>query len=536
MEGLDHDYGLTLRSGTGDAAPAGAWAELARSAGQEDDKNVDPAELVRLVNSSPHAFLIGHRIYGALKSSAESRLTDQIAAAAEHDRASRLIVGLKPDVLASALASQANLGDRRNVLNAAADVISPAAVHSLAIAAAASYQQPASEVLDLLLRKLETEATQFSGSARVQADQAFRSLVHELIYTWSSASVDTTATGFEHLFQEVEKERPKSSVPLEPERIVYLALETGAVGSVLWSAVAELTADDNPRHLLGMLKSAPEGSRAALMIAQQFANPQRLTLLLREEPVDFDAIDALLRHMQLAAGETLLDELIQSNSRVTRRGIIERLARLGPGLEPMILERMKDERWFVLRNMLHVMNESGSPTTRVPVSNYQNHSDPRVRREAMLLLFKDSVARDRALANAFKETDPAMLRVALREARNGLPDVGVPVLAKRILESDFPPEFRVPSIQLLGRSRSLLALDPLLKFVAGGTTLMGKPKLAANTPEMIAALKGLARTWANERRAKILLELAAASSDPQVAAAADGGKVEPIRELDEDGL
>jgi len=115
-----------------------------------------------------------------------------------------------------------------------------------------------------------------------------------------------------------------------------------------------------------------------------------------------------------------------------------------------------------------------------------------------------------------------MIRAGMKAAaRDGLPDVAVPVLAKRILDQDFPPEFRVPSIQLLGRSKSVLALDALLKFVVGGSTLLGKPKLAAKSPEMLAAVKGLARTWPAERRAKVLLELAAASKDSQIIAAAE---------------
>jgi hypothetical protein len=531
MEGLDHDYGLTLRSGGGDTAPIGPWADLARALDADVDAAAD--DLVKTLNSSPQAFLIGHRVYGAVKQQVTEPGQDPDAAYA---RASTLIVGLKPDVLASAFMSQTNLGDRRNTLKKAVDVISPAAVHALAIAAAAAYTHPASEVLDLLLKKLETEVHDLTEPARQQADQAFRSLVHHLIHTWSASTVDTTATGFEHLF-ETEAETAVSSVMPEPERIVYLALETGAVGSVLWTAVSELSADDNLRRLLGMLKDAPEGSRAAEMIAQQFANPQRLSLLLREDPVDFEAVDALLKHMQVAGADTLLNELIQSNNRTVRRGIIERLARLGPAIEPNIIERLKDERWFVLRNMLHVLHESGAPLTRVPVASYQTHADPRVRREAMQLLFKDPIARDRALANAFKESDPAMLRVALKAARSGLPDAGVPVLAKRILDPDFPPEFRIPSIQLLGRSKSLLALDSLLKYVAGGTTLLGKPKLAAKTPEMIAALKGLARTWSNERRAKVLIDLASTSNDPQIVAAAEGGKsTDLVKDIEDDGV
>ncbi|MEX2283603.1 MAG: hypothetical protein WEE89_14055 [Gemmatimonadota bacterium] len=535
MDDQHPDFGLTLRSGPPPTPATGAWANLAHVARHPDDTVANADELARAINSSAHAYQIGHRIYAVIKHAVEESPATADLAHREHDRASRLIVGLKPDVLTTAIASQPDFGDRMRTLSGAVNIVTPAAVRALALAAAPAYQQPASAVLTGLLRKLEMEVATFNDAARTQADTAFRNLVHQLIRAWSSANVETTASAYDHMFQDQDELDPDTDVTPEPERVVSLALETGAVGSVLWTAVAALSEGEDLRRLIGMLKDAPKDSRAAEMIAQQFANPQRLTQLLREDPVDFEVVDALLQPMKLAAGETLLNELIRSNQRAVRRGIIERVATLGPGLEPMIIERLKDERWFVLRNMLHVMNESGSPTTRVPVAEYQTHADPRVRREAMQLQFKDPIARDRALATAFKESDPALLRVALKAARGGLPDAAVPILAKRILESDFPPEFRIPAIQLLGRSKSLLALDSVLKYVSGGTTMLGKPKLAAKTPEMVAALKGLSRTWSNERRAKVLLELALASNDPNIVAAAQATS-EPSKDVDDDGI
>jgi hypothetical protein len=240
--------------------------------------------------------------------------------------------------------------------------------------------------------------------------------------------------------------------------------------------------------------------------------------------------------MGATATDSLLEELTMSTSRVTRRGILDRLAGLGAGIGPAVTERlMTEQRWFVIRNMLHVLREAGCAVQNVALPTFQNHSDARVRREAMLLLFQDPIARDRAITNGLKDTDPYMIRAALREARNGLPDVAVPVLGKRIMETDYPPELRVPAIHLLGRSKSVLALDALLRYVFGGTTLLGKPKLAAKSPEMIAALRGLARTWPHERRAKPLLEQAAASGDPQITAALELTRPDPIREIEDDG-
>jgi hypothetical protein len=69
----------------------------------------------------------------------------------------------------------------------------------------------------------------------------------------------------------------------------------------------------------------------------------------------------------------------------------------------------------------------------------------------------------------------------------------------------------------------MLALEALLRFVMGGTSLWGKPKLAPKSPEMLIALSGLARAWPNERRASVLIALAQESKDPDIAKAVTAG-------------
>jgi hypothetical protein len=102
------------------------------------------------------------------------------------------------------------------------------------------------------------------------------------------------------------------------------------------------------------------------------------------------------------------------------------------------------------------------------------------------------------------------------------------VLIRRLAMADFPPELRVPMLQLLGQSASVLAVDPLVRFAQGGRTLFGKPKLAPRSPEMLAALASLAGRWRQDRRVAPLLAVAANSSDPDIVAAAVG-RAPPVR-------
>jgi hypothetical protein len=80
----------------------------------------------------------------------------------------------------------------------------------------------------------------------------------------------------------------------------------------------------------------------------------------------------------------------------------------------------------------------------------------------------------------------------------------------------------VVALQLLGRSNSTLALDALLYYAQAGTNLLGKPRLANKSPELLAALGSLARTWSNERRARALIDAATHSRDEQILAAIRG--------------
>jgi hypothetical protein len=45
---------------------------------------------------------------------------------------------------------------------------------------------------------------------------------------------------------------------------------------------------------------------------------------------------------------------------------------------------------------------------------------------------------------------------------------------------------------------------------------MGKPRLADKSPEVLAALQTLARSWSADARAQELLQLAARAKDPEL--------------------
>lgn len=525
MDGLDQNFGFTLQPQPPAGGPAAGGAVLRPVEAALDAPGMEPAALADRLNGSQN------RTAAALALAGTLRLLADGAGPSERQPVSEVLQRLDSRLFAAALKDGLDLTERRRMIRGAIPVLSPGAVLALAMALASAHDVVVSEPLAALLRKLAREAESGAAEERRAADESFRTLIAHVTDVWLARVLSAVGTGFDDMFQQAVAPAASAST-LEPERVLQVALEANTVGNAVWDAVKVMVEADRVHDLLQLLKVAPAGNKATQMIAEQIASPTRLAQLLRADSVDFEAIDALTAHMGIAAAEVMLAELVESKSRTTRRALLDRLTKYGPALAPLVVERLNDRRWFVVRNMIALLRDANCPLDRVPVDTFVQHEDGRVRREAYQLLFRDPVARDRALCAALRDDDKNVLRAALQHARGKLPDAGVPILAKRVVDGEFPPEFRVISLHLLGRTSSILALDALLAWVHGGKTLLGKPKLAPKSPEMLAALAALARSWAHDRRAAALIGVALKSDDDQIVAAAQarGGEAPSLQE------
>ena len=501
MDGLDLGFGLTTPTSHNGAGAT--WTNLLRALGLDPASATDEAVASRLsAAAASHADAVGHLLDEL------NGIDDPIAG-----RVSNLVgrlgaTGLQP------LLVRLEISARTAALQNAARSLTPAALLPLIEAAGNAYALPLSQPLLELVQKLARESVTLSAGPRMHAEQAYRSLIDHLVDRWSEAQVSAGAVGFDAMFGGTQ--RVRSSLAPEPSRIVALSLESGAVGTVVWASLKEYSRDESGvRAIIGMLTDAPEG-RARQMITEQIASPARLTQLLREDPIDYVAVDTMIAALGSNATKTLLDELVESTSRATRRAIMDRLVKMGSEIGPLVNERLNDNRWYVVRNMISLLRECGCPLDQVPIERFKVHEDARVRRETLQLMMEDPATRDAALAAALQDKDKSVVRAALQAARTSFPPSAVVALAKRVVESDFPPEFRVMSLYLLGRSGHAPALEALLAYAGGGKNLLGKPRLANKTPEMLAALSGLARAWPTERRSRELLDLALKSKDEQI--------------------
>ena len=181
--------------------------------------------------------------------------------------------------------------------------------------------------------------------------------------------------------------------------------------------------------------------------------------------------------------------MADERDRQVRARMCQVLAKVGPSIVPTLVEGLGDPRWFLVRNLVHVLGKIGDEAAFAPVVTLLGHSHLRVRIEAV-----------RALA----------LIAPARAASPILP-----------LSRDVDPEVRLEAMRALGALRRDEAV-PVLRDVAAGAAGMADVALREEAVDALAAigsagsceaLASLARrhVWPWKRTERRLREIAAAA-------------------------
>jgi hypothetical protein len=376
-----------------------------------------------------------------------------------------------------------------------------------------------------LMSKLASQANRGKDAARPVADGALRDQIIHLLAGWEL--VDPNPEHYSRLLQhlasqaaDAPSETLKDSDNDDVEhaiRIVQIALEVGTTGHTVERAIDRLAADGHAAEIVDLLKARPPGSeQAAKEIIAQLVRPSSLSTLVNREPLDEASLDALLPFLSEEGFQTLLDALASSENRATRRKLIDRLARAALDTGPYIAARLEDERWYVLRNMLLLMERSGHVPEGFSATRWTTHQDARVRYEALRLQLTIARERDRAIRTAIDDEDPRIVRLGLATLQQECSPAYAARIAAIAVDPKTDAELRLLAVNALGRIREPGALEVLLAVVDGGRTFFGRPKLAPKTPVMLAAMRGLAQTWSDHPRATAVLGRAVQSPDAEV--------------------
>lgn len=518
------------------------WVGLARAALVAEaaaDENApppatEPTLIAKAIDEHPKSAAYDQVIVGYLLQIAdELKNTGGAEAVALRKRTSKLVGALQPGTLRRLIEMGGDNAQRTKFAIDATRGLAVDAVLDIVRAMADASHKTVSDPLVRMLSKLARHAEQGTPESRLQADEALREQVRDLLEGWTLEDPNPDAYG--HALHRMAAAAP-SPVPrsdhsqgAEPLRILQTAVETGVLGFGAWRAVERLVEENRIGLLMDVLDASSNTERPPVQVDvtplwDRVTAPEVVRQLTAGDPPDFSTLDRMLPRLRPGAFEPLLDALAASESRTTRRGLLDRLTRAPRELGGVIATRLSgDVPWYVVRNLLLILDGLPSLPDGFSAASYIEHPDVRVRREAVKLALKLPAERERALLGALHDPDPRMVRLALTAALDHCPPAALPVVTRVAHDGTTASELRVLAIKVLGRAANAEALGALLHLVDGGTNWLGRPKLAARSLELLAALMALSAGWRKDAKAATLLGLAAASADPDVRSAAGAG-------------
>jgi hypothetical protein len=523
----------------GDARAAQLWVGLARAAlatAPEDATPTEPAVIAQAIDARATGggdaaydqVIVGY----LLQIAAELKTAGGREASALRRRTSRLIRTLKPETLRRLVQMGGDFTQRRQFVADVTDGMAVDAVLDILTAAAETTEETISHSLVRLLSKLAAHAETGAEAVRPQADAALRDQVRRLLEGWTLPDPNPGAYGA--ALQRMARSAPPPTAPrldteaTEPDRLVAIALEIGAVGPRLDPAVDRVVSEGRLEQLLDVLDAVTAENAASGAVRERLATAEVVRRVAAREPVAFKTLERLVPLVGTPAAGPLLDVLATSESRGTRRGLLAQLAKMGPAIAPTVIARLDDPRWYVTRNLLTLLEEIGAPAG-FSAHPFMRHADARVRLQAVKLQLKLPEGRDEALVAGLADQDPRTLRLALGVAiaLQRCPDPAVSLLASHATDYGFPADLRVLAIRALGYATAPAALETLLRLTTAGRTLFGREKLPPKSPELLVALTALYIGWRKYPRARARLARAAASSDREIRHAADphGGEL-----------
>jgi hypothetical protein len=495
-----------------------ANAAMAAEADQPDDVSVtDPVAVARAIDGHTGAAAYDQVIVGYLL-----QISDELNGPSGSDqgalrrRTARLIDALQPETLQRLLAMGGDVAQRRAFVRGATNGMAIDSIVKIVKAAADASQQTISHGLLRMLSKLASHAEGGHEQARPMADAELREQVDRLLSGWNldDPTPDAYCKTLQQLAGSAGPDNGRaddggSEHEADPLRLIQMSLEVGGSGPLVERAIDRALDAGAIRELCALLSMPPaDGGGVVETIRTKLSGPRTMSVLVARDPIDFDTLDRLLPSVSIDGYEVLLDALIASENRAIRRKLIDRLARTTLDVTLVIGARLDDNRWYVQRNLLLLLERLRRLPPDFAPARWTQHADARVRYQGLSLQFTLPAQREPALRAALEDDDLRIIRLGLVAAHSLCPASLVPLLASLVTDPRVPQELQTHAVRAVGKSRHRYGLETLLRLVHGGTTVFGRPKLAPPSPVVLAAVRALAEVWSTDKEADRFLALA----------------------------
>lgn len=514
--------------------PTELWLGLARAAMAADDafesgKGPSAGDVADSIRKTRKNEAYDQVIVGYLLQLSEELKSGGGESATIRAQVSELVKKLDEGTLERLVSMGGNSNQRKQFVLNASESLTAESVMKVLQAAASTDGQNISNSMTRLLTKLAMHAEEGGREVRHQADDALRENIEELLSDWELK--DPNPDEYTLVLDQMAQASPiMLEEALEADevgvsgavRLLQMSLEIEAYGPTIQKAVSDTIDQGEVGLLLELLEESPEDSVVAERVRRHITSPGQVKRMLAGDQVDQKALSTIVDRMEEAAIEPLLDVLIDSDSRAVRRAVFDVLAGKGSIVGEPVMARLEDSRWFVLRNLISLLNHLDELPPDFDPGKYVDHDDERVRREAFPLAVARPELRQRTLANALADADERMVRMALAELEGELPEELVPTVVRRVVNSTHAEDVQAIGVRTLGSSGSDLAFETLLGLVTGGRSLLGRVKLAPKSRNVLEAIAALKRRWSQDPRGSAVLVQARKSGDPELERAAQG--------------
>jgi len=458
----------------------------------------DPVVVAKAIDNHAGAAAYDQVIVGYLLQIAEElKSNGGVDQGALRRRTARLIGALRPQTLQRLVAMGGNLSQRRAFVLGAASGMAVESVVSILKAAAEASGQTISHGLVRMLSKLATHAESGAEQVRPIADRALREQVERMMSGWQLADPNPTlyTRTLHHLATSAGSGGThhglKDPQEVDALHVIQIALEAGGSGPLLDRAIDRAIDAGQVQALHALLAELPPAGTgdAGASLRTKLGGARAMSVLVTGDPLDVKTLDALLPSLSLDGYEVLLDALMTSDNRATRRKLLDRLAPTDLDVATLIVDRLHDDRWYVQRNLLLLLERLGRVPPEFSAFEWMQHHDARVRYQGIALQLKLGHERESALRAALEDKDERIAQLGLLAVQESCPSSLIPLVAHFAINSRIREDLRIQAVKALARTRDRYAHDTLVRLVQAGTNVFGK--LKQPTPLIQATLRAL---------------------------------------------
>src|SRR3954465_10239289 len=489
----------------------------------EDNTALEPATVARAIDEHQREEAYDQVIVGyLLQIGEELKTAEGPEAAGLQRRVSRLVGSLKTSTLERLLEMGGDKTQRRRFLLDAFQGITVEAVIDLVKAASAAEGQTVSHSMLRMLSKLAHHPS--SGDAkRARTDPTIRDVMRRLVDDWSLD--DPNPEAYRQALQSMSSGRgstktaSNSAVPTdcEPERMVQIAIEVGAMGPQVRAAMVDLFQSGRAEMLLDLVERAPN-PQAVAPVWDFLMEEKTLDALLKQPRLDIPLITRFVKRIGPTAVSPLLTAAVSFDDAKARSQFYDLLISLGDDIGGAIAERIATTPPIVQRELLVLLGKLSALPSGFSARPFLDNQEPLVRREAVRLLLRNPADRDETIMSALSDGDDRVVFAGLTVAQERCPAAGIELIRQRVDRGELDSQLRTMGIRIVAQQHNADTLAWFLGHIVTEAHWPRRPKLKSATPEMLAALSMIATNWRTDPAADTAIKLAEQSKDAEVRA------------------